>query len=198
MRRFEDSDRFTFPLTPDSLVVDAGAYNGAWAKAISDTYHCNILSFEPCKRSFDAAATLLRGDQNVILFHCGLGGSFRQVEFGVQNDSTGVFAAGMPRADGSFERETVQILPAVPQLKNVIGPGEFFALLKVNIENMEYELFEHILAEDAAAMFKIIIVQPHTNAPDYERRWAAIRAGLQRTHDFVAAVPWVWERYEIK
>ena len=191
MREFKDSDRFDFPLTNDSLVVDVGAYKGQWSKAISDKYHCNILAFEPCSRFFDEASTLLRGHQNVILFKCGLGASFRQVEIGIQEDSTGIYSA-------SSLRETVQILPTVPQLRNCLGPGESFSLLKINAEGVEGELFEHILAEDAAAMFKIIIVQPHPIFPNYEARWKAISEGLQRTHELVAAKPWVWERYEIK
>jgi FkbM family methyltransferase len=195
MRRFEDLDRFNFDLTPDSLVIDGGCYMGQWANAISGRYDCHIISYEPCVRWFFVAGQVLKDRPKVILVNAGLGASMRRVEFGVQNDSTGAFAAGVPRPDGTFERETVQILDGVREIRKLERPID---LLKLNIENMEYEFLEHVLAEGAAPLLRTIIVQPHTNAPDYQERWAAISTGLHRTHNLTACVEFVWEKWERK
>lgn len=188
MITFEDRDRFNFPLTQDSVVIDVGAYRGQWAKHISELYHCAILAFEPCKRWFDEASQALVGHPNVKLFHCGLAGSFREVEFGVQNDSTGEFA-------GSPERETVRLLPIFPFIIEQCGRAEF-DLLKLNCENGEYDILEKVLELKQAHSFKAMIVQFHINAPDYEKRYEAIAAGLSATHELVSRIPFVWEKWE--
>jgi len=195
MRSFLDTDRFDFNLTPDSLVIDGGCYRGQWARAISEKYRCHIHSFEPCTKWYEEAGRVLKEYPKVTLLNAGLGASMRKVDFGVQNDSTGMFAKGMPQEGGTFEHETVQIIDGVAYVRSL---GQKVDLLKLNIEGSEFEFLEHVLAEDAASLFRTIIVQPHMNAPNYEFRWRRIQERLSHTHELVAAVLFVWEKWEIR
>ena len=167
--------RYDYPgLHKDSIVVDAGAYQGNWSKVIHEKYGCIVLAFEPVKAFFDAACETCKAYRRINLFHCALGGHFRYAEFGVQNDSSGIFAT-------SEAREKSPVMALVPHLRQIY-PGRF-TLLKLNVEGMEYEVMEHILAEGAVAMFDHYQIQWHGVAdPDWARR-KAICAGLSATHE---------------
>jgi FkbM family methyltransferase len=189
MREFLDSDRFDFPLTADSVVCDVGAYHGIWSKHIAERYGCTILAYEPVLRFFQIASANLVGLPKVALLNCGLGGSFRMQDFHIQADSTGMFSTAP-------EVERVTIMPLVPHLRSTAFP--FFDLLKINAEGCEYEILEHIIASQANRMFGRILVQFHTCAPDWERRYAQIAASLSFSHDCTARKPFVWEKWEIR
>jgi FkbM family methyltransferase len=187
MTPFTESLRYDYPsLTKDSIVVDAGAYQGNWAREIHVKYGSIVLAFEPVKRFFDEASANCAPYPRITLFNCGLGGHFRYEDFGVQNDSSGMFA-------GSTIRERAPVMPLVPHLRQVHN-GQY-ALLKMNVEGAEYEALEHVLAEDAAGMFDNLQVQFHTCAPDWEKRYAAIADGLSRTHELTWRTPFVWENW---
>jgi FkbM family methyltransferase len=184
---FSESKRYDYPLGPQSIVIDAGMFHGNFARLIHEKYGCIVLGFEPVKRWFDMASEACANTRRITLFNCGLGGHFRYETFAVQGDSTGMYA-------GSEDKEKVIIMEAVPHLRQ-IHKGKF-DLFKINIEQMEFELLEHIMAENAAGMFKAIQVQFHFAAPDAERRYAAIAEGLSKTHHLTWRTPWVWENWE--
>ena len=167
--------RYDYPdLHKDSVVVDAGAYQGNWSKVIHEKYGCIVLAFEPVKAFFDTACETCKAYRRINLFHCALGGHFRYAEFGVQDDSSGAFAA-------SETRERSPVMPLVPHLRQIY-PGRF-TLLKLNVEGMEFEIMEHILAEGAATMFDHYQIQWHSCAgADSEQRRAAILDKLSLTH----------------
>jgi hypothetical protein len=50
MKDFQESDRYDYPLTPDSFVIDAGGYEGNWAAEINHKYRAHVLVFEPVQR----------------------------------------------------------------------------------------------------------------------------------------------------
>lgn len=176
-----ESQKFDFPeLHADSVVVDCGAFNGAWAREIHKKYGCIILAFEPIKEFFDAACVLCQDYRRINLFNCALGGTFRYEEMGVSNDSSGLFSK-------AERRERVPVMPLVPHLRQVHS-GKY-ALLKLNAEGSESEILEHILKEGAAPMFDAYLIQWHSVAdPKWERR-KAIYAGLSATHEMVWGDP---------
>ena len=186
---FTESLRHAYNLNRDSVCVDAGAFHGGWAATMSEKYGCIVLGFEPIKSFFEIASKNAAHVPRVTLFNCGLGGSFRHETFSVQNDSTGVFA-------GSEVKERVPILPLVPHLRQVHRGT--FDVLKLNIEGMEYEVMEHIIAENALTMFRNYQTQFHTCAPDYQKRYEAIAAALSQTHELQWREPFVWEGWAIK
>ena len=72
--------RYDYPdLHKDSVVVDAGAYQGNWSKVIHEKYGCIVLAFEPVKAFFDTACETCKAYRRINLFHCALGGHFRYV-----------------------------------------------------------------------------------------------------------------------
>ena len=189
MREFLDTDRFDFQLTEDSVCVDVGAFEGRWSHAIATRYGCTILAYEPVLRFFLIAGETLKDCPKVALMNCGLGANFRMQDFHIQADSTGMFSTAP-------EVERVTIMPLVPHLRSTAFP--FFDLLKLNCENMEYEILEHVIASSACRMFGRILVQFHVQAPDFQRRYAQIAASLSFSHDCTARKPFVWELWTIR
>ena len=189
MKEFQDTDRFDFPLTADSVCVDVGAFEGRWSHAIATRYGCTILAYEPVLRFFLIAGETLKDCPKVALMNCGLGANFRMQDFHIQADSTGMFSTAP-------EVERVTIMPLVPHLRSTAFP--FFDLLKLNCEGSEAEIIEHILEQKAARMFGRILVQFHPIFPNFEQRYAAIAEGLSATHECEARKPWVWERWVIR
>lgn len=192
MKDFQDSDRYDYPcLTPDSVVIDAGGYEGNFARTIADKYHCHIVVFEPVMRFANAIRNRLASHPKVRVLPCALGGSDRMDTFHVQNDSSGVFA-------GSADTESVHVFSIVDALVSPwleVLAGEV-AVLKLNVEGMEFEILEAILVHGLASRFLNIQVQFHTCAPAAENRYENIATQLAKTHRLTYRAPWVWENWE--
>jgi len=187
---FTESLRHAYPFGPQSVVVDVGAFTGGFAKTMHEKYKCIVLAFEPVKAHFEQASIACREYPRINLFNCGLGSHFRTEMFGVQSDSSGVFA-------GSEVKEKVIILPIVDHLRQVYAAGKF-DLLKLNCEGMEYEILESLIDHKALTMFANIAAQFHTCAPDYQKRYDSIAAALSQTHELQWREPFVWEGWTIR
>lgn len=191
MKTFTEQLRYEYPLKPDDLVIDAGGYEGNWAAEISRKYGCHVLVFEPVKK-FSTNLTLRFANNPLVhIDDRGLGGqeygAGKDVTFHIQNDSTGAFA-------GSPETEEVTLVSAGYLIHNM--PTDV-ALLKLNIEGMEYDVIETLLDRELTGRIKNIQVQFHTCAPDYDARYRAIHERLSKTHHLTYHAPFVWENWEI-
>src|SRR5882724_1180208 len=89
---FTEALRLDYPLTPESVVVDCGAYQGNWSLQMSLRHRCRIFAFEPVRRFHEQAMKVLLEHDNVRLYNQGVGAKTRTMDFHVQNDSTGAFA----------------------------------------------------------------------------------------------------------
>lgn len=174
--------RYDYPdITPRDIVIDAGAYQGNWSRAIADKYHCTVWAFEPVARFYKQACDRNIGCDHVVLFDAGLGAAFCSPQFNVRNDSSGLYAT-------SDEKESVRILPVVQTLLG--DPGTVFALLKLNVEGMEYEILEAILDAGCARNFRHYQIQFHAiPGSNFTVRWQTIRNRLSETHELEYAEP---------
>jgi FkbM family methyltransferase len=187
VRDYTESDRYHYPeITPQSTIVDVGAYNGVWALEMAKKYGCTVLAFEPVHKFWLEASARCSMYPNIILAHAGLGDRYRQVEFGVQDNSSGEFA-------GSAEREIVTIHPC-----DILENMPQFPLIKINIEGGEFALLEDILAKGRANWFRNLQIQFHTCAPDWQARYHAIAAGLSKTHELTWRTPFIWENWRLR
>ena len=193
MTPFTEAMRYDYPLTADSLVIDAGGYEGNWAAEIHRRYGCHIMIFEPVRRFFEAIGKrFTMGDKRVHLIHGGFGGRDygcgKEAEFHIQNDSTGVFA-------GSPEVEKVKLYSAAYCIH---GLPQDVDLLKLNIEGMEFDVLETLLDSDLVKRIKNIQVQFHPIVPDHVARYQKIRERMEATHELTYWAPWCWENWRLK
>lgn len=183
-----DAQRYDFPLTPESTVIDAGGYEGNWSHVMRLSYGCRLVVFEPIQRFHALCASRLAGLPHSLI-HGALGGSARFEEMHIQQDSTGVFA-GSPLVERVLVHDVLAILAAFQP------PAGRLDLLKLNIEGMEYEVLERLLAQGQQEQIEHYLVQFHTCAPDYAKRRADITERLNYTHRCVFCTPYVWEHWE--
>lgn len=191
MKPFTESMRYEYDLTPDSLVIDAGGYEGNFANEICRKYGCDVLILEPVNKFLDIIQKRFQGSGKIVILPVALCGTYSGIiDIHVQNDSTGAFA-------GSSEIEQC-VSVSVERLFKAIIRDKIVDLMKLNIEGLEFEVLEQMLELGLHLRVKNIQVQFHTCAPNYEARWKAIREGLLKTHELTFDAPWCWENYRLK
>ncbi len=188
MKNFHESDRYFYNLTPDSVIIDGGCYEGNFSLEISRKYACRILAFEPIALMANVAAARLIAYPKVNVYNLGIGGHSRAATFYHKGDSTGMNSEGCTHEEVKIH-DIVEVLDEFG-LSSV-------DLLKLNIEGMEYEVLERILDAGLAPRFKNLQVQPHA-FPGAEARWAAIKDRLSATHELEYDAPWCWSGWKLK
>lgn len=188
-----ESQRYEYPLTPEHLVIDAGGYRGDFADEIFKRYGCSIEIFEPVRRFYEPLQLRFAHEKKINVNPCGLGGSDciggKKVQFHVQNDSTGAFA-------GSPDVEEVELFPAsLPFVLFPISAG----LMKLNVEGMEFDILEDLIANNCLPNVQHLQVQWHFIVPDAQARYDRIRESLLKTHEHVwGENPQIWQSYSLR
>lgn len=181
---YSEELRLTYPLSPSSLVVDAGGYKGDWAAEISRRYGCEVHVFEPVGEYHRRIVERFARNTQIVVHHAGLSNEDCSVEFGIQNDSTGRFAT-------AEERERVRLLDAALV---VAGMGDI-DLMKLNIEGSEFPVVERLISSDMIGRVRDLQVQWHACAPDAHSRFDELQVALARTHFLTFDSQWVWQNW---
>lgn len=198
MTAFHESQRYDYDLTPDSVVLDVGAYHGSFARGIFEKYHCHVLAFEPVEQFI----AHLRGfDSKVRCLGYGLGAKSAVVSMAVRNDSSSLYLAE------SESRQEVVIRSVVDTFRDL--NLNYVDLMKLNIEGAEYDLLDQMLETRLIDKVKYLQIQFHnfgpgepnyqpvggTNVVSLQRRRDTIRAQLAMTHQEQWCSPFVWESW---
>jgi len=181
--------RLNYPLTPESLVLDFGGFEGQWAASIHDLYKCRIVIFEPVAEFAEKIRQRFAGNPAIEVCDYALGKGDRQEKIFLSDDGSSTFSAG-----DAFE--TIEIKDAADWLKERGSPE--ISLVKINIEGGEYELLERL---DEAGFLNVIHhyqIQFHGNAPDATARMESIQRSLARTHNLMWQYYRVWEGWSLK
>lgn len=189
MKPFTEQDRYEYPLTPESVVLDVGGYEGNYARLIAEKYGCRVIVLEPVLPFFEKCLATLAGVPNVEVYNIGLAGERRSDTMRIKGDSTGLFAdSGAPIDVELFT------------LKQVLGNycGGAVELLKLNCEGSEGEILEKAIEDGSVLRCGNIQVQPHLVMPNAEKRWPAIQRALAKTHELTWCAPWCWENWRLK
>ena len=181
--------RLDYALNENSVVFDVGGYEGQWASDIHSMYHCHVHVFEPVPQFADYIEWRFRKNDKVILHRVALGGEDREASIRVDENASSVIGSG---------DESVVI--DVRKLSSILGGTDIerIALLKINIEGLEYDLLDNILDECLLDRIDNIQVQFHEFVPDALERMNMVRARLAETHVCVYQYPFVWESWTRK
>lgn len=184
MKPFTESDRYEYPLTADSVALDCGVHQGTFAHMLHAKYGCRIIGFEPIAEFYRQSVERLQPFPKIAIRNVGVGATTRRERMVLKGDMTGIYADN-PTA------EEVQVV-AIGGILAGLGDVD---LIKINIEGMEFEVLESLLADGWASRLRNIQVQFHPIVPDCERRHAEIRRALLTTHHLTYDAPWCWENY---
>src|SRR4051812_20040668 len=107
-----EDQRYHYPeLTPDSVVMDLGGYEGAFTPRIHETYGCRVYVDEPIPRYADALVERFKAALTVTVCRFGLDAVSRTATISVRNDSSSVHRGG------SDEHEAVPLQDLAEEMK---------------------------------------------------------------------------------
>lgn len=182
-----ESQRYEYPLKPESVVFDGGGYHGQWAKEIAKKYGCQVHCFEPVYPLIVASET---SGYNVKVVNAGLGAFSRKAVFAIQENSSGAFGE-------SEQKVEVDIVGIDEYLLKIGNPD--VDLLKLNVEGMEYEILDELCGSGQIRKFKRIQVQFHGNVPEVNRRLEHLLRSIDRTHRLEwGEDPFIWMSFTLK
>jgi len=144
------------------LILDAGANIGAASVLFSVFYpKARIMSFEPCRRAFEALTANARQFSNIEPVQAGLldrDGTAEVTIGGGGKSNSGTAASLFRKAATKAETETITMIPAG---EYVAKHGLKIDLLKVDTEGCEVPILRSL--GDAVKDVKIIYYEYHSN-----------------------------------
>ncbi len=186
---FHENLRYEYDLTPDSVVIDGGGFEGCWSEEISKKYGCNIHVFEPVPRFRDQCVERLAQFQKVHVHQYGIGGRTEFVPFMLANNSTGAYANGEKIIEVSLQPMNAIFA------KYGIGAAE---LVKLNIEGLEFDVMENVIETGLVGRVTNWQIQWHPVATDALRRFPLIQKALAKTHELVLDSGWTWQGWRLR
>jgi FkbM family methyltransferase len=179
--------RFDYELSPDSLVLDLGGYEGQWASDLYARQRCRIDVFEPIASFAAAIAARFTRNSDIRVFAHALGASTRRETLSVHGASSSAYKE-------KSSKEDVQFVDVAQWFEEQRIAS--VRLMKINIEGGEYELLERMLECGLAARVDDLQIQFHNFSPDSAQRMSAIQRGLMATHEPTYQYRFVWENWQ--
>ena len=183
--------RYEYPLGEESVVLDVGGYEGAFADAITHRYHSQVHVFEPMPHFYRRCTTRFLNQPNVRVFEYGLGNADEVLRLSDSADASSFHVA----RDGATMIEAR--IRDIASVWDELGLDEV-DLIKINIEGGEYPLLNRLIETGLVARIKHIQVQFHDFIEDANQQRDSIRAGLADTHDESWCYSFVWESWQRK
>jgi len=96
--------RLDYDLDEDSLVFDAGGYEGQWTSDIFSKYCCKIFVFDPVKQFADNIQKRFSKNKKIIVFNFGLSNKTYKTKISVDKDSSSLYKNGNKLENVDFVR----------------------------------------------------------------------------------------------
>lgn len=186
---FHEHLRYEYNLSPNSIVLDAGGFEGAWSEEIVKRYGCIVHCLEPIPEFFEQCVKRLRPYPSAYVHNYGLSNKSEVEHFQLSNNSTGVYSTGKERASAM-----VHPLDVVMDKLGI----DAIDLLKINIEGKEFDVLENAIATDVIGRVYDIQCQWHDCAPNALSRFLNLQGQLTKTHRLTRDSGWTWQNWRIK
>lgn len=192
MKPFEESDRFNYALTPNSVVVDLGGYEGWFTDQARRKWDCYVICVEPVPEFFEICHRRFAGDPKVHVINAAVGDREGTAHIGVKGSMSGLFTKDM-----NSKAEARMMTPAAlfEIVRAARGGDDTIDLLAMNIEGSEFDVLENMIRSGLISKVRNLQVQPHGVVDNAEERWRRIRRRLANTHDMIFCTDWCWEGY---
>lgn len=190
MKWESESQRYEYPLNSESVVIDAGGYQGSFSETLFRKYGCTIHCFEPVFYR-EVRNRLLAYEGRIWTYPMAIGGSDRELVFRIKGDMTGRWAD-----DG--EEISVPCI-SVRALWNKLNLSAV-ALMKLNVEGMEYEIIDSLCNTGLINKVDNLQVQFHdVIGGDVEKEVERIKSRLSETHSITWGEEWrFWTNFARK
>lgn len=173
-------------LNNESIVLDLGAYQGRWALDILNIYNCLIHAFEPLPDFAEQARNNLKNYPKAFVHNYGVSNKNSFEEIVLLKDGSTFFAKGPTKK--VEVRDIADILKDLNLTK--------VDLIKLNVENSEYEILERLIELNLIEIFTSFQIQFHREAKDCIERRALIQNHLlDRGYKCDFNHDWIWESW---
>ena len=179
---------YSFNLDKNSLVFDVGGYKGDFSIKIFQRYGCNIFIFEPVKNFADNIRKRFKGNIKIKVFNFGLSDKTGKALISFNEDSSSLYGVGNKKKI---------MLKSVMEFLNE-NKIKHIDLLKLNVEGEEYKILDSLISWQHIIKINNILVQFHTNFPDYKKQYLLLKEWLEQTHKLIWRFPFVWELWKKK
>lgn len=179
--------RVNYPLDSNSVVLDLGGYEGAWAEKIYNKYKCNIYVFEPIPKLYDNIVNKFEGNNKIKIFPFGVSDEDKLLEISLLEDGSSFYS----NSENKLLTKVVSFVDFIT--KNKIQNVD---LIKINIEGDEFPVLISLLENNMINIFKNIQVQFHNIDSNSIKLRNEIREKLSLTHKLTYDYTFVWENWE--
>lgn len=181
--------RINYPLDENSIVIDAGGYEGTWASIMYQKYRCNIHVLEPLNHLYEKLHSNFVNEPKVRVYNLAIGGSTRPMTISIEGDSSSLYSSS-PNTQNVLCKDIKEFLDEVGIEK--------IDLFKINIEGGEYELLIRMIKTGLIKRVKNFQIQFHRFIPECDVKRRGIREALSLTHDLTWNYDWIWEHWHLK
>lgn len=181
--------RLEYNLNTESVVIDAGGYEGKWSEIIYQRYQPNIYIFEPIKDCAYKIGMKYFDYDKVKVYAVGLSNENKQAELNVFSDSSSIHT-------NNGVKETISLIDFSQFMEQ--NNLSNIDLMKINIEGDEFDLLEGMIKSGKILNVDNIQVQFHSHIPDAVNRRNAIRTELAKTHYLTYDYEFIWENWRRK
>ena len=180
--------QYTYGLVQESVVVDAGGYQGDFTNNIYSKYGCSVHVLEPIQSMYEAIKVRFLNNTKILVDKVAMSNTNSQATISLDGDSSSLFV-------GSGNSEIIDCVDACEYLTNL--GSNTVDLLKLNIEGAEYDVLEHLIQGNWIPKIKNIQIQFHRFIPDCANRRSEIRKQLAKTHTCTWNYEWIWESWTL-
>lgn len=179
--------RYQFPLTPESVVVDAGGYKGDWSGEIYKRYFPYIHIFEPILYFSRNIKARFADHGKIKVYDAGLSDETREEKIYLNADSSSLHSA----------TEHFQVIQLISFDEFLLKSGvEKIDLMKINIEGEEYRLLIGMIEKNNIEKVRRFLIQFHDNIEGCQEKYDFIASELGKTHRLIWQYKNVWECWE--
>lgn len=187
MKPFSESLRYSYNLTPHSVVIDVGAHEANWSLGMWRRYGCRVIALEPV-REFYWGCVQRTVNTPIQVLPFALGRMSGETNFGVHGSMSGILCDG--------PQQSVRVITFSSLL---VGLNiQKVDVLKINAESSEFDILENIISGGFQSCIVNLAVQFHNQLPDAEERRRKIFEELSKTHELEWDEPWVWTGWKLK
>ena len=182
--RGDERLRLYYPLSPDSVVLDAGGFKGDWAAALVQRFDPCVQIFEPVSEYAEQIERRFADSPKVSVHRYGLSCQDQSIQFSVAGDASSAIRGGL------------QQTASMRDIHGVLAPLDQVDLIKINIEGGEYDLLDRLIETSDIEKVTNLQVQFHLFVPDALDRYRVIASRLKQTHRLTWRYYFVWENWE--
>jgi FkbM family methyltransferase len=188
--RYDDLVNY-FSLRENSIVFDAGGYQGDWTyELLKRNPSATVYIFEPVVSYCDNIKNRYKEQSNVKVFNFGLSDKDRDVNISIEGDSSSIYS--------DTASHDIKLMGIENFIKN--NNIKHVDLFKMNIEGEEYRLMEKLVESEYMKIFKNFLIQYHrfNQIDNYVARRDAIINKMKVSYKNIFNNEFTWEAWGIK